>query len=198
MDRFAEWREVPFTDIDNFDYNNFTFFTYSVHLDTSSDYFKNLISNSKLYDKHQDFDISLNPESLWRKKRISVALTTSNDYYTYGRIGYVVSSPIENILYVGQAPFNDTNDQLRNKRLNSPNDIFSGNVFFNEVVLEGSTIYGNVLPVAIFINLTDATLEERIQVEWKLGKIREATFDFYPILDLTKEKKLDSKSIISK
>jgi len=29
MDRFAEWREVPFTDIDNFDYTHQTIFDHN-------------------------------------------------------------------------------------------------------------------------------------------------------------------------
>lgn len=191
MDRYADWRKISFSDINNFDLENFIFLTYSIPIDgaAQTNFFKGMISNSSLYDKNQDFDVSLNPLKLRMKKRISVALTTSNDYYTYGRIGYIVSAPLENILYVGQAPFTYSNRDLREKTLKAPDDVLLGNVLFNEIVLEGSTNYGYVKPLAIFINLTDATYVERFQVEWKLEKIREATSGLYPILDLTNPKK---------
>lgn len=198
MDMYTEWRKIAFSDINNFDIENFTFLTYSVPIGTQGNLFKATISNSNLYDKGQDFDVSLNPIKLRIKKRISAALTTSNDYYTYGRIGYIVSAPVENILYIGQAPFNYSNDDLRKKPLRNPNDVFSGNVLFHEIVLEGSTYYGYVKPLAIFINLTDATDIERFQVEYELEKIREATFGLYPVLDLTDRRKLKDSSKKSK
>lgn len=189
MDRYNEWRKISFSDINDFDLENFSFLTYSVPIDSQDNFFKDIISNSNLYDKNQDFDVSLNPIRLRMKKRISVALTTSADYYTYGRIGYIVSAPVENILYVGQASFDDSNEELRKKALKSPNDVLSGNILFHEVLLEGSTYFGDVKPLAIFINLTDATDIECFQVERILEKIRKETYDLYPVLDLTERKK---------
>lgn len=191
MDRYTEWRKISFSDINHFDLENFIFLTYSIPIDgnAQANFFKSMISNSNLYEKSQDFDISLNPIQLRMKKRISVSLTTSNNYYTYGRIGYIVSAPIENILYAGQAPFNDSNSDLREKNLKSPDDVLLGKVPFHEIVLEGSTYYGDVKPLAIFINLTDATNLERFQVEQTLEKIKKTTFGLYPIFDLTNPKK---------
>ena len=111
MDRYTEWRKISFSNIHNFDLENFMFLTYSIPIDENdqSKFYKWIISDSSFYDNNQDFDITLNPFQLRMKKRISVSLTTSNDYYTYGRIGYIVSAPVENILYVGQASFDDSN-----------------------------------------------------------------------------------------
>ncbi len=201
MDRYTEWRKISFSNIHNFDLDNFMFLTYSIPIDENdqSKFYKWIISDSSFYDNNQDFDITLNPFQLRMKKRISVSLTTSNDYYTYGRIGYIVSAPVENILYVGQASFDDSNSDLREKNLKAPDDVLLGNVLFHEIVLEGSTTYGDVKPLAIFINLTNATNVERFQVEQKLEKIRKATFDVYPILDLTDpQKKQQNNNKISR
>lgn len=192
MDRYIQWRKISFSDINNFDSENFIFLTHSLTDEKSRDNFKMMISNTKLYSREQDFDLSEFPFAMKNKTRISCALTTSKDYYTYGRIGYIVSAPIENILYVGQAPFNESNDELRNKALLSPEDICKGNVFFNEVTLEGSTIYGITKPIAIFINLTDASELEQYMVIQKLYKIVESTGGIFPVLNLT-NKRLEVK-----
>lgn len=192
MDRYIQWRKINFSDINNFDSENFIFLTHSLTDEKSRDNFKMMISNTKLYSREQDFDLSEFPFAMKNKTRISCALTTSKDYYTYGRIGYIVSAPIENILYVGQAPFNESNDELRNKALLSPEDICKGNVFFNEVTLEGSTIYGITKPIAIFINLTDASELEQYMVIQKLYKIVESTGGIFPVLNLT-NKRLEVK-----
>ena len=187
-DRYVQWRKINFSDINDFDSENFIFLTYSLTDDDSEDIFKMQISNTKLYSAMQDFDLSEFPFAMQKKKRISCSLTTSKDYYTFGRIGYIVSAPMENILYVGQAPFNQTNDELRDKNLLSPEDIIEGKVWFNEVVLEGSTIYGIAKPVAIFINLTGASELEQYVVIQKLNKIKESTGGMFHIFDLTKDK----------
>lgn len=192
MDRYIQWRKINFSDINNFDSENFIFLTHSLTDEKSRDNFKMMISNTKLYSREQDFDLSEFPFAMKNKTRISCALTTSKDYYTYGRIGYIVSAPIENILYVGQAPFNESNEELRNKALLSPEDICKGNVFFNEVTLEGSTIYGITKPIAIFINLTDASELEQYMVIQKLYKIVESTGGIFPVLNLT-NKRLEVK-----
>ncbi len=188
IDRYAEWRKINFSDITDFDPENFIFLTHSLPNEDSRDFFKTQISNTKLFSDNQNFDLSKFPFAIKNKKRISCALTSSKNCYTYGRIGYIVSSPIENILYIGQASFNETNDELRNKDLLSPEDVFDGKVLFNEVVLEGSTMYGVVKPLAIFINLTDASVLEQYMVMQKLNEIEESTFGMYPVLDLTNNK----------
>lgn len=198
MDRYEQWRKINFSNIKDFDSENFVFLTHSLADEDSKDIFKMQISNTKLYSDTQNFDLSEFPFAMKNKKRISCALTTSKDYYTFGRIGYIVSAPIENILYVGQAPFNESNDELRNRALLSPEDILEGKVLFNEVVLEGSTIYGIAKPLAIFINLTDASELEQYIVMQKLNKIVESTVGLYPVLDLTNKKLEVKKSEKSK
>jgi len=118
-----------------------------------------------------------------KKKRLSVALTTSVDNYTYGRIGYIVSAPVENILYVGQAPFDKTNEELRRTPLKTPQEAKSD--MFREIVLEGSTMYGIVRPVAIFLNLSDATEEEVVKTMFLLEQIKKSTGGVFPVLDLS-------------
>ena len=192
MDRYIQGRKINFSDINDCDSENFIFLTYSLTDEYSKEIFKMQISNTRLYSRTQDFDLSEFPFAIKNKTRISCALTTSKDYYTYGRIGYIVSAPIENILYVGQAPFNESNDELRNRVLLGPEDICEGKVLFNEVVLEGNTIYGIVRPLAIFTNLTDASELEQYIVMQKLNKIVESTGGIYPVLDLT-DKRLEVK-----
>ena len=184
-DRYDLWRKVMFSDVSNFDSNNYAFFTHSVKIRRKSDEFYRGYDNSdsKYSPDTDSFDIAFNPYDLSKKKRISVALTTSDDNYTYGRIGYIVGAPVENILYVGQAPFGKSNDELRSLPLKTPEDAKEDE--FREVVLEGKTMYGTVKPVAIFVNLSDATEEEISETMDFLEQIREATGGAFPVLDLS-------------
>lgn len=187
-------KKINFFDINDFNSENFVFFTYSLTNKYSKDVFKMQISNTRLYSEIQDFYLFKFPFAMKNKTIISCSLTTSKDYYTYGRIGYIVSAPIENILYVGQAPFNESNDKLGNKTLLSPYDIRAGKGLFNEVILEDSTIYGITRPLAIFINLTDTSELEQYMILQKLNKVKEATSGIYPVLNLTNNK-LEVKSL---
>ena len=169
VDKFLLWRKVVFSDPMNFEPDNYTFFTHSVSVRTkqSDDY----------------LDITLNPYDMKKKERISVSLTTSADNYTYGKIGYIVSAPVENILYVGQAPLDKTNDELRRISLKTPQEAQKD--IFREIVLEGSTMYGIVRPVAIFVNLSNATEEEIAKTMFLLEQIKKSTGGVLPVLDLS-------------
>ena len=185
LDKFLLWRKLIFSDVLNFDSNNYVFFTHSVQIRTkSNEYYRKITENNNAYSPIEDsYDIAFNPNDLKKKKRISVSLTTSEDNYTYGRIGYIVSAPVENILYVGQAPFDKTNDELRRMPLKMPQDAKKD--MFHEVILEGSTIYGIVKPVAIFINLSGATEEEITKTILMLEQIQKETGGIFPIIDLS-------------
>ncbi|MBE6157096.1 MAG: hypothetical protein E7161_05110 [Firmicutes bacterium] len=185
VDKYLLWRKVTFSDIMNFDPNNYTFFTYSISVRTTqSEFYAGLKKNGNAYSPSDDYlDIAFNPFDMKKKKRLSVALTTSVDNYTYGRIGYIVSAPVENILYVGQAPFDKTNEELRRTPLKTPQEAKSD--MFREIVLEGSTMYGIVRPVAIFLNLSDATEEEVVKTMFLLEQIKKSTGGVFPVLDLS-------------
>ena len=197
VDKYLLWRKMIFSDTMNFDPDNYTFFTYSISVrKTQSEFYAGIKKDVNAYSPSDDyFDIAFNPYYMKNKKRISVSLTTSVDNYTYGRIGYIVSAPVENILYVGQAPFDKTNEELRQTPLKTPQE--AQNDMFREVVLEGSTVYGSVRPVAIFLNLSDATEEEVVKTMFLLEQIKESTGGVFPVLDLS-DKNYTLKSNSSK
>ena len=185
VDKYLLWRSVIFSDTMNFDPDNYTFFTHSISVKTTqSKFYVGLEKNGNAYSPSDDYlDIAFNPYEMKKKKRISVSLTTSADNYTYGRIGYIVSAPVENILYVGQAPFDKTNEELRQTSLKTPQE--AQRDIFREIVLEGSTMYGIVRPVAIFVNLSDATEKEAVETMFLLEQIKESTGGVFPVLDLS-------------
>lgn len=185
VDKYLLWRKVMFSDPMNFDPDNYIFFTHSISVRTKqSEFYVGFRQNGNAYSPSDDYlDIAFNPFAIRKKKRISVALTTSADNYTYGRIGYIVSAPVENILYVGQAPFDKTNEELRRAPLKTPQE--AQNDMFREIVLEGSTTYGVVRPVAIFLNLSDATEEEVVKTMFLLEEIKKSTGGVLPVVDLS-------------
>lgn len=197
VDKYLLWRKVMFSDAMNFDPDNYIFFTHSISVrKTQSEFYVGLKQNGNVYSPSDDYlDITFNPFAMKKKKRISVSLTTSVDNYTYGRIGYVVSAPVENILYVGQAPFDKTNEELRRTPLKTPQE--AQNDMFREIVLEGSTMYGIVRPVAIFLNLSNATEEEIDKTMFLLEQIKKSTGGVFSVLDLS-DKKYTLKSNSSK
>lgn len=187
-DRYKAWREIKFSDIKDFDCNNYIFWTHSVRIRTQEPEFYSINSSLKstgtFYNGTENFDIAFNPFTLEQKKRVSLALSTSNDHYTYGRIGYIVKAPIENMIVTGQASWHESNEELRNHRLLSPNELIKNDIF-HEAVFDGKTIYGSLEPVSIFINLTNANQMEIEKTLLELEQIKMATGNIFPILDLS-------------
>lgn len=201
MDRYNEWRNISLSEIESFDIENYYIFIHSVNFDDNyHDYMKSRIKKdtTTFSEIEANIDILENPFDLSKRSRISTSFDTSKQFRTaphYGRVGFIVKFPVENIIYVGQG-FNKTNKELKALPLLSPEDVINGKDYFNEVLVEGSTKYGKIVPIAIFVDYTgiyneysqmDINPFEREKTNAELIKLFEKSGKKLPIVDITRK-----------
>lgn len=212
MDRYCEWRKIIMSDVNNFDINNYNLFIHAVNLDDKySSLIRSNIAKTNNYSEVQaSIDIRKNPFDIAKRNRISTSFVSSKqkrDFPCYGRVGFILNVPIENIMYVGfDGRYEKTNEELRNMQLLSPQDIIDGKVLFNQVIVEGTTEYGKVVPMGIFVDYSGIYNElskmdnnewERNETNHNLQKLIELTGDIFPIIDITSYRNLNLSRVNS-
>ena len=200
MDRYDEWRKIIMSDVNNFDINNYNLFIHSVNLNEQyAGLIRSNIAKSSNYSETQALiDIKKNPFDIAKRNRISTSFVSSKqkrDSACYGRVGFILSVPTENIMYVGfDGKYEKTNEELRCMQLLSPQDIIDDKVLFNQVIVEGTTEYGKVIPIGIFVDYSGIYNEftkmdnnewERKETNEDLQKLVEITGNIFPIVDIT-------------
>ena len=120
-----------------------------------------------------------NPYDIAKWKRLSTSFVSSKqrrNSYCYGRVGF-------------DGKYEKTNAELRKLSLLGPQDIIDDKVLFNQVIVEGTTYCGKIVPIGIFVDYTGIYNEfcnewERDGTNANLQKLVELSGNIFPIIDI--------------
>lgn len=174
MDKWRNLRNLKLSDPNNYDRNNYMFLVHAIDLPNSSE--KNYQLMRVLnefggeFSSSQMINLNLNPERIAEKKLISCSLVAKKGKFealeTYKSFGLIVKCPIENIVFAGSqdlgilySQFDNVMKKYQNVILPSVECLLNPEEY-DEILINGTTVYGKVEIVGVFINLRNASMED--------------------------------------
>lgn len=173
MDKWKNIRHFNFSRANNYNPNDFRFLVHAIDLPNSilSDFHLSELLNNYggNYSSSQKINLALTPEKIAEKELISCSLVAKSEnaetLETYKPFGFIIKCPIENIIFAGNSDSGNSDlgvlythpDEVKKKFedkiiLPLENCLFNSSSW-NEILVDGATIYGKAEIDGIFVNL---------------------------------------------
>lgn len=174
MDKWGNIRHFSFSSANNYNPNDFRFLVHAIDLPDNllSDFHLSVVMGSYggNYDHAQKINLALTPEKIAEKELISCSLVAkSGDFEaleTYKPFGFIIKCPIENIIFASNSDLgilythpDEVMKQYKNKII-PPLEHSLNPSTYNEILVNGNTIYGKVEIDGIFVNLRSFSMND--------------------------------------
>lgn len=167
MDKWKNIRNFNFSNPNGYNPKDYRFLVHAIDLPNNllRDFHLNsLLKNfGDTFDSSKKIDLALTPEKIAEKELISCSVVAKIGEFealeTYKPFGFIIKCPIENIIFASSSDLGILYThpckvkQKYEDVIIPPLDCLLDPCTYNEVLVEGNTIYGKVEVSGIFVNL---------------------------------------------
>ena len=159
------FRDMEYSDMDNFDPNNYIILVNAISINTDVRGLQRMITKENRTEQVEEINLVYNPERIADKLISSCSLLVKTDEYdnqhTWSRVGLIIKAPYQNILRSSPkdlgADFVNPSQEIEkytggNK--GNPKELAESDCM-NEVVVQGTTKHGKIEIIGVFINEHD-------------------------------------------
>lgn len=167
MDKWGNIRNFNFSNSNDYNPKDYRFLVHAIDLPNNllRDFHLNsLLKNYEgTFDSSIKIDLAITPEKIAEKELISCSVVAKIGEFealeTYKPFGFIIKCPIENIIFASSSDLgivythpSKVKQKYKDEIIPSL-DCLLNSCTYNEVLVEGSTIYGKVEINGIFVNL---------------------------------------------